>query len=1286
MKHTSLRQGLNALNLFLVATFLVLALYSAIGQQTLPYIGQYRPNIESFLSEEFGADVSIRQLDGDMDVLTPSVHMEGIVISPPGEPDDPVLSIAAVDAVLDPRASLLNFTPVFKSIRLSGVSVLIDTTEKNTDPSTSDPASIEGVIEGLLLQQNVELVNATIELKHANGRKILQLDHLAMTGDGFHRLMTGSVSYGDENKIKAGIRLYSHGSPYDLEDFYLRGVLDLPQLDVEYWLDELVDVSVFETFLASAQLSVEFDQGLLNYAKLNLASPSVHIHNQTQFNAVSTELWLKQSQADQWNLWLSDGRFTVSEETWQFSDLGLKLSRNMQGNRWQAYADSLVVEDLIRLSQQLNLMPKSASSLVQQLNPSGILNRANLVIQERAEGEPTVTLAAEFEQANVDAYQGAPSVRNLSGVIAANPDQGRVQFDGDNVYFDFPTVYDEGFLFTYGRGQVDWFLSDLGVRIVGNGLSLGNAAIESISGGFVVDLPHHKLLEPSLELNLSVENVQVTEHRNLVPKNTSASLKTWLNESIQSGLAKEGQFYLYLPLTETANPLQLELYLKPKDVALAYLSDWPEIEGIGGELWITPDQVIANVATAQTLGGKVAKGQVRFMSEGDGHLWVHAPVVGEAADGFSYFSKTPLKSVGGGVLADWRMSGQHETEVGLHIPFAQGGAIEADVRTHLSKASLDLSNQGLTLNHVTGSLRYSSRTGLTSPGLDLHFWDKPFKATMTSNVLDDDLITDIRFSGGASMSGLKQWAQLDLLKPLSGNTPITGHFYIDTRDSGFTGLKIESDLNGVGVDLPQPFTLKPEDTRKLAVQLEILERPILSIQYGDLVSSAIQLGDGGLSAGQIYLGKTEAYVPSKPGLLIEGHVSQVNVEEWLGVWEGLQSNQPQESTTPNPISRIRVGTDRIVWDEQTFDFVNVDIQHDIRPTGSQWKMSVDAPIAKGQLQFEQGTPVIANLDYIHWPEPDNHGNDEGGQDSDVLKNVYPHTFPALKLKVAEIFVGPTNYGRWSIDVEPHEKGAWFKNIDGEIKKLNVVGQLHWYKSDTFQQTQANLQLSSNDVGGIQKAWRIKPAIESNKAKATVNLNWLSSPADIQIAMLNGDVSLNMRDGRLIEAGDASALGAFGLFNFGSIGRRLRLDFSDVYQSGVHFDSLKGKANIENGVIKIINTFNVDGPAAKFAMSGQIDAVNETLNQELSVTFPISSTLPFVAILAGFAPPVAASLFVGERLVGDEIEKYTSATYKLTGPFKEPNLKLMKRFDNDIEGKKDKSFWHRMKDFFGVGDD
>lgn len=186
--------------------------------------------------------------------------------------------------------------------------------------------------------------------------------------------------------------------------------------------------------------------------------------------------------------------------------------------------------------------------------------------------------------------------------------------------------------------------------------------------------------------------------------------------------------------------------------------------------------------------------------------------------------------------------------------------------------------------------------------------------------------------------------------------------------------------------------------------------------------------------------------------------------------------------------------------------------------------------------------------------------------------------------------------------------------------------------------------------------------------------------------MNGKLSVYMKDGRFIEAGDAGSLSAFGLLNFSAIGRRLRLDFSDVYESGFHFDSVKGRTNINNGIVKVIDTLEIDGPSAKFAASGTVDLNTKELNQELSATFPVTSTLPLMAIIAGFAPPVAASLFVGERLVGEEIEKFTSATYKLTGTWDAPNLNLMKRFDNDIEGKKNKSFWHRMKDFFGVGEE
>jgi uncharacterized protein YhdP len=297
-------------------------------------------------------------------------------------------------------------------------------------------------------------------------------------------------------------------------------------------------------------------------------------------------------------------------------------------------------------------------------------------------------------------------------------------------------------------------------------------------------------------------------------------------------------------------------------------------------------------------------------------------------------------------------------------------------------------------------------------------------------------------------------------------------------------------------------------------------------------------------------------------------------------------------------------------------------------------------------------------------------------------------FMDMDLKVDEIFLGPRNYGFWQAKVRSYDDTISITEIDGTIKKLAVKGDVIWVKpvdATQPQSTSLKLKLASNDVGGIQKAWRSKPVIEAKDAKVNLDFNWQASPAAIESHLLNGQASVSLRDGRFLEAGDTGALSAFGILNFAAIGRRLRLDFSDVYQSGLHFDSVSGKVNVNDGVMTIVDTLDIKGPSAKFSASGTVNLNTKALKQELSVTFPITSTLPFVAILAGFAPPVAASLFVGEQLVGDQIEKYTSATYKLDGTWDEPNLKLMKRFDNDIEGKQDQGFWYRMKDFFGLGE-
>ena len=113
---------------------------------------------------------------------------------------------------------------------------------------------------------------------------------------------------------------------------------------------------------------------------------------------------------------------------------------------------------------------------------------------------------------------------------------------------------------------------------------------------------------------------------------------------------------------------------------------------------------------------------------------------------------------------------------------------------------------------------------------------------------------------------------------------------------------------------------------------------------------------------------------------------------------------------------------------------------------------------------------------------------------------------------------------------------------------------------------------------------------------------------------------------------------------------------------------------------------MDGPGGKFLTSGMTDLNTGQLDMKLAVTFPVTSTLPLVAVLAGFAPPVAASIYVTERLIGDELERFTSASYNITGTWEEPEVKLNKAFDNKVDGKTSRSFMDRVLSIFGLGGD
>lgn len=1284
MKLSALKQGLNIFNLLFVASFMVLALYSAIGQQIFPYIGQYRVQLENYLGQQLNGEVSIRNLSGDMDVLTPSVHMEGITLHTDDRPDQPKVSVAAIDAVLDPRLSLINLTPVFKSVRLSGLYVHLDGESKQSQRTfeEDDITLIKQVVETLLLQHHVELNNVTIENERDGEISSLFLKHLTMTGDGFHHLITGNLSYGDEEKVDAGLRLYSEGSPFKLQNFYARGALDLPDVDVDYWVNELFGVSVFEEFSTSAQLRFEFKDSLLNYAKLTAASPKVLLEGDQKVEAVSAVLWAKQKAFNNWGFWLENGGFKLAEKDWAFSNVALGLAKLEGGSRWQGYVEDIDLVYLQDFLNTINVIPEEAGEIISDLSIQGHASNLNVILQPQNEDDLSVTVAAELNKVSTQASGGIPGIKNVTGILAINNQGGRVQFEGNELELSFPGIYKSPFEFIKGKGQVDWNISEDGFQLKGTGLSMVMENTQHIRGGFQTWFYNDDILEDKLELNLSLKDADVSAHKNLVPELVSETLRGWLDKSLLNGHANTGQFYMLSGLNESSIS-QTELSLSVIDGELAYLEQWPHVQQGQGELFVQNDTVLANIQSAKTLGGAASNSQVVFDGIESNRLWISTRVAGASSEGLDYFQTTPLSELIDNFAEPWQASGEHQTDFSLMVPLSEDvSEVLVDVSSELRDTRLNLTDIGLEFTQSNGRISYQSSKGLYSSKLRSRLWDNAVDLGVTSSVYEGGFATDISFEGLANTGAMKEWLDLSLLKPISGKTKVTGQFKIGPD---FTGLELESDLKGISLAVPAPYEKLSDETATLKLQLALDDGQKLKLQYDSKINLALHLQQGEIQAGQIFMGATEAYIPLEKGLELQGHIPHIDVQAWKSLWQDI-APKSKHAGSHQILRQAEISTDSLL-----IDGVNIaQIKASIKSLVNGYEFKVESPLIKGDILWQEQQPIKLALDYIHIPPSyDEELSEQEAKESNAFDTVFPDQFLALNFSVDEIFIGPTNYGQWQGELRNTDNELILQKLKGTIKKLDVNGDARWIKTrdqSLAEKTRVNITLSTKDLGGVQKAWRTKPVIEAKDTKINLDINWLSNPLDVSTQTFSGKVGLNLKDGRFLEVGDAEGLSAFGILNFAAIGRRLRLDFSDVYQSGLHFDAVQGNVKIKDGVMTIIDTLDIKGPSAKFAASGTVNLNNKELNQELSVTFPITSTLPFVAILAGFAPPVAASLFVGEQLVGDQIEKFTSATYRLTGPWDEPQLKLMKRFDNKIEGKQDKGFWYRMKDFFGLGSD
>ena len=1290
-----------------VVALMLLALYGSIGRILAPLIELYQDDIEQEISRHLQQPVHIKELKAGWRGVFPLLMLHGLTIG--GEQG---VRLERLDASLKLGATIFYRQPIFKSLHLQGIHADIKKVgskqfqlapewiitlpeEEEDDPEEDAPAWVDW----LELQPSIILDQIHLSLAREQRKDYFYLESLVWRSSGRQRELKADIAFGEYRLRELSVKGFVDGDlwPWNQQS----GYISVQAVEQEWgpWFSELVDPQVLAMhhLVAAFDGWVSFRQGELyaTHVNVDLEQLEADLNGQPlTYPEGHIEIAGQQQQGD-WHL------FFKPDVIEPLAITGLSLSQYWleKQKAWVLEAEQADLGALRQFLQRYQLLPAMADEYLTGVAVEGKAKAIRVsLLRDLISQQWSVDLKTHLEQVSSQSYQGIPAFSGVDAQVHLQPLGGEVRLlDGEmGVLLD--SFYDAPWQVHDLHGRFVWRILPNFVQLQlentvfklqqNNNLKQWPAAID-----LNILLPiNDSLQEPQLGLLIGVPETDVGIYSQLVPNIVGEELNQWLAQALVAGSVQQGAFALHTPLLANApdHSQTIQLNLEFEQGQFNYLPEWPSITQAKGKLQVDLPNVQVQLEHAQTLGGRLTQpAQAHLSAHQESYrLNVQGALAGSSREALQYLQSTPLRTLVGGAMDDWQAEGQHQTHLDVTVFLeAANDDIVVDLKSQLINSHLTLPEVNLTLNNINGPLHYHTETGVNSPELRADIFSGPIVASISSRLADQQMAITVQGQGQASIDALKAWQPLFLFDPIHGQLDYQARLHLQTGAAHSTQIKlnVQSDLVGTEVALPSPMGKTAEQSGFLKVALETGQQMKIHANYQQLASVALEFDAHGLTRGQARLGGEPALLPVEPWLEIRGELANsVAVEPWWEVWQRMQQLMAQ---APAPEEAANAELSLIDLQFHTVDAWGMPLGP-LAVTGRRgidaWAFNIDNQVATGDIHIPDQGPLVADLAFLHIPEkPASLVSDPVMEDP--FATIDPYSFPEVDVVLGEVFIGGREYGRWKMAGRQSSEGYRLSLEEGEIYGATVLGDVLWKieleQPHTYLE---NFTVSSKDAGKIQRGFRLQPFVEAKKMQAEIAVNWAGSPMAFDITKMVGDVKVDLRNGRLV-TDEGGALKAFGLLNIGSLSRRLKLDFSDLYSSGMAVDKITASLFFNQGEIVLTEPASLFSPSGKFVTTGHTHLETEALDMRMVVTLPVTGSLPLIAILAGFAPPIAASIFVTERLVGDELARFTSASYDIKGTWSQPEMTLNRAFDNKIEGGEKRSFTQRILGIFGLGD-
>lgn len=1263
---------------YVLAGFVITgAILVAASRLLIPILDEHRADFEVWASTFLDMPVKIEKARVSWYQYYPVITLNEVTLLSKKD-QQPLLQIEKIRVFFSIPKSIWRKEPVLSGVMISGAEVNIY--EKPTgeiavqgfpaiggfsDAPYTNESRISDVLAWLSQQPRLVLHNVDLSYTNKLGQKrFLALDKFRFQNSGNSHSISGKVLLRQDSPTEFTASIKWEGASTDINKIDATVYVFASGISLPQWLKGCgYEGWQINSGAVNAKVWANWHQGSFNRVQSEFEAFGLNLYSALdksthKINRLNGDVGWKR-EGNQIIIAGDDIFIDLPGHLWPATNFYVALQPGAD-NSWKPVAFHFGYLDLKDIQQMLVNSTSYVSNDIRKaltgLHLTGEIHSLSGAFVGPVHDIDHLTLNSQLVNMNAAHWKAVSGLKGLSGALSWNgpASEGNISLQGkqtsvriDSVFL-YPITLDKltGDV-AFRRDEKNNYLLTL------KQVNAVNADVDLTLNG-TLRIPETDAIEADLKTTFTMPQVKNVTHY-LPMKVFEPGLIQWLQKAFLSGAISAGDGVLRgklvdFPFENTDG--QFIINAKVGGLDFHYAPGWPDLNNLSGKVIFNGKAMTADVASAEMLGINIVNVQgviADLAGKKPAILEVKSSDIKmDFKKGMEFVRSSPLQKTIGSLFSNAELTGPLSLKLNLTVPLATPDDTTVLGDISFKDVTMNLAAWRLKASDLQGKLQFTEKS-TSAEGITGQLFNKPFVLGLsTLNTTKDHTTTRATISNHIDIADLEGWLHVPFAKVVKGNTDLLTN--IDFQLDAPIQVHLSSNLQGVQVMLPDQYAKPADKPTKFTADLIVQNKqPIkMKINYNQLLDLALLLESKRntfeLAGVNVRIGSGSATWPEDEGLFITGNIPSLDYAKIQSYMGDSRSSQSQFGDLSLSGIDVTIGSLKLPGQPLTNARIKIDVGDD------DWDISINSVEMDGDLQVpakwsSRGT-ITADFKRLEL-------NTSQSNDKSTLK-VDSKSLPSISFNANNVSFNNMPLGQVSFKTSPNGNGQMIRNLSVSSPRfaLNAAGS--WSASGTTLKGTANSPNVSQFLSGL--GFDVHNFV-SSKGRADFQLNWSKPPFALSLATMNGQASLDLAQGRIVEVSQTSGakmdIGRMlNIFSLQTIPRRLSLDFSDVTQKGYSFDSFRGDFRFENGNAYTNNT-RFNGPVAKVSINGRIGLASKDYDMTLSVTPYVTSSIPVAATLITANPAIGVAAWAVDKVISQGVSKVTTYYYAVRGSWANP---------------------------------